>query len=426
MQQNEQLAYLNSLGLHNIKPGLQRITNVLELLGNPQNTFKSIIIGGTNGKGSVSAAVASVLIQSDIKTGLYTSPHLIKVNERISINNSTISDSDLEGLIKYLRIILEKHNIRLSYFEFITTLSFIYFSVFKIDIAVLEVGMGGRWDATNVVTPLVSVITNISFDHMEYLGSTLSEIAQEKAEIIKNNIPVVTACSNKSIEPIIRKAYSCSAPLYIYGTEFNTDGSSTDNFSYKSRSSFLDNLSSNLSGKFQVENICVALKTLDILINKYKYNISEASIRKGLQKINWPGRFEILDEKRPVILDCAHNEESSNVLIHSLKQLYPDTSFDFLIGMLDDKQHTIFIKNIAAISNTIIITNGFSQKEADTGELSEICKELNCNLETIDNYKTAFNRLINDTSPLCITGSIYLVGAIKKLLIETDSNFHKI
>jgi len=230
MQVKTEVDYLNSLGLHNVKPGLDRISKILDYLGNPQNKFKSIIVGGTNGKGSVSSIISSVLINNNYKAGLYTSPHLIKVNERISLNYKSISNYDLSVLIKKLKNICIELDVKPSYFEFLTALSFMYFYGKNIDICILEVGMGGRWDATNVVTPLISVITNISFDHMDYLGNTLHEIGQEKAEIIKNNVPVVTACSTNTLNPIISKTNSNSAPIYRYGIEFSSEGNSTANF----------------------------------------------------------------------------------------------------------------------------------------------------------------------------------------------------
>ena len=416
MNINTDLDYLNSLGLHNIKPGLRRISTILNHLGNPQDKFKSIIVGGTNGKGSVSSIISSVLINNNYKTALYTSPHLIKVNERISINNQPISNTDLCSLISKLKNISTELEIEPSYFEFITALSFLYFYEKEIDICILEVGMGGRWDATNIVTPLISVITNISFDHMNYLGNTLNKIGQEKAEIIKNNIPAVTACSANTIKPITNKAKTCSAPLYRYGIEFSSKGSSTNNYSYKSNTYELLNLKSNLTGIYQIENLSVALQAIELLSIKYNFKLSEKLIRKGLQDVKCSGRFEIIDIKRPVILDCAHNDSSSAALIKSLRILYPDIKFDFLIGMLSDKDHKKFIKNISELSNKIFITDQFSEREADTNKLKTICEQLNCKYKIINNYNIAFKTLLKKELPLCITGSIYLVGRIKELL----------
>jgi len=416
MNINTELDYLNSLGLHNIKPGLRRISTILNHLGNPQDKFKSIIVGGTNGKGSVSSIISSILIHNNYKTALYTSPHLINVNERISINNQPISNTDLCSLISKLKNISTELEIEPSYFEFITSLAFLYFYEIEIDICILEVGMGGRWDATNIVTPLISVITNISFDHMNYLGNTLNKIGQEKAEIIKNNIPAVTACSANTIKPIINKAKTCSAPLYRYGIEFSSKGSSTNNFSYKSNTYELLNLKSNLTGIYQIENLSVALQAIELLSIKYNFKLSEKLIRKGLQDVKCSGRLEIVDIKRPVILDCAHNDSSSAALIKSLRILYPDIKFDFLIGMLSDKDHKKFIKNISELSNKIFITDQFSEREADTNKLKTICEQLNCKYKIINNYNIAFKTLLKKDLPLCITGSIYLVGRIKELL----------
>ena len=417
MEINTELDYLNSLGLHNVKPGLSRISAILNHLGNPQDKFKSVIVGGTNGKGSVSSIISSVLIHNNYKTALYISPHLIKVNERISINNQPISNTDLCSLISKLKNICTELQIKPSYFEFITALAFLYIYEKQIDICILEVGMGGRWDATNIVTPLISVITNISFDHMDYLGNTLNKIGQEKAEIIKNNIPVVTACSTKTINPIASKANICSSPLYRYEMEFSSEGSSTNNFSYKSNTCELLNLKSNLTGNYQIENLSVALQAIELLSIKYNFKLSDKLIRKGLQDVKCSGRLEIIDSKRPVIIDCAHNDSSSAALIKSLKILYPDTKFDFLIGMLSDKDQKSFIENISELSNKIFITDQFSERESDTEKLKTVCEQLNCKHKIINNYNIAFNTLYKKDLPLCITGSIYLVGRIKELLL---------
>ena len=417
MEINTELDYLNSLGLHNVKPGLSRITAILNHFGNPQNRFKSLIVGGPTGQGSVSSIICSILINNNYKHALYTSPPLIKVNERISINNQPISNSDLSSLISKIKNICTELQIKPSYFEFITALTFLYFYEKEIDICILEVGMGGRWDATNIVTPLISVITNISFDHMNYLGNTLNKIGQEKAEIIKNNIPAVTACSTNTIRPITNKAKICSAPLYRYGIEFSSEGNSTNNFAYKSNTSELLNLKSNLKGNYQIENLSVALQAIELLRIKYNFKLSDELIRKGLQNVKSNGRLEIIDNKRPVILDCAQNDSSSAALIKSLKILYPDTNFDFLIGMLSDKDHKSFIENISELSNTIFITDQFSERESDTEKLKTICEKLNCKYIIINNYNIAFRTLFKKYQPLCITGSIYLVGRIKELLL---------
>jgi len=417
MKINTELDYLNSLGLHNVKPGLSRISTILNHLGNLQDKFKSIIVGGTNGKGSVSSIISSILINNNYKTALYTSPHLINVNERMSINNQPISNSDLCSLISKLKNICTELEIKPSYFEFITALALLYFYEKQIDICILEVGMGGRWDATNIVTPLISVITNISFDHMDYLGNTLNKIGQEKAEIIKNNIPAVTACSEDTIKPITNKAKISSAPLYRYGIEFSSEGSSTNNFSYKSNTCELLNLKSNLRGNYQIENLSVALQAIELLSIKYNFKLSDKLIRKGLQDVKSNGRLEIIDSKRPIILDCAHNDSSSAALIKSLRILHPDIKFDFLIGMLSDKEHKKFIKNISELSNKIFITDQFSEREADTDKFKTICEELNCKYKIINNYNVAFKTLLEKDLPLCITGSIYLVGRIKELLL---------
>jgi len=197
---------LNSIGLFDIKPGLERITIVLNYLGNPQNNIRYILIAGTNGKGSVASILSNILIHNGHKTGLYTSPHLISVTERIKVNNKSIDKKELNKLLRNIFEACIKTDVKLSYFELVTATAFLHFEKQKIDIGVLEVGMGGRWDATNIIIPLVSIITSISIDHTKHLGSTIELIAREKAEIIKKTIPVVSGVMGKNHKIIIDKA----------------------------------------------------------------------------------------------------------------------------------------------------------------------------------------------------------------------------
>ncbi|MCZ6638424.1 MAG: Mur ligase family protein, partial [Candidatus Dadabacteria bacterium] len=254
------LSYLSSLGLHKVKPGLDRIKELLKSLGNPEDKNPGIIIAGTNGKGSVSSAISSVLSAQGYIVGLYTSPHLVNITERIKINGVLISDSDLSSIILEIKeTVQESLSETPSYFEIITAAAFVYFAREKVDFSVLEVGMGGRWDATNVITPLASVITNISIDHSEYLGEKISDIATEKACIIKPGVPVITAATGDAFEVIENTANKNSSTLMVYGREFSTDGENTDNFNYNGLRWGFKNLKSNLKGSYQLENLSLAI-----------------------------------------------------------------------------------------------------------------------------------------------------------------------
>lgn len=414
---NEALKFLDSLGLHTVKPGLGRITRLLEYFGDPHKRVRAIIVGGTNGKGSVASAVSAVLSAEGYLTGLYTSPHLVSVTERIKINGHDISGGDLSRIVLAVRDAAIKTSSETpSYFETLTAAAFVYFAERGADFSVLEVGMGGRWDATNVVSPLVSVITNISKDHTEYLGNTLAAIAAEKACIIKRGAPVVTAASGTALRVITGSARELSSKAYVYGGDFKSEGRGTENFRYEGPEWTLDGLRSNLTGAYQMENLSVAIAALESLSTDSGIKIREESVRNGISRINWPGRLEVLRESPPLILDCAHNPGGARALARSLGEIYPGTRFTFLIGMLKDKRGHAFLKELSPLAERVIFTEPPSERCASAETLSAAAAgALDCETNIVKDYKEAYNELLNLGSPACITGSIYLAGAIMEL-----------
>ncbi|MGB3729208.1 MAG: folylpolyglutamate synthase/dihydrofolate synthase family protein [Thermodesulfobacteriota bacterium] len=410
------LTYLNSLGLHKVKPGLERIKSLLNVLGNPQDKVPGIIIAGTNGKGSVAAAIASILSAQGYKVGLYTSPHLISITERIKINDVQISESDLNSILVELKEAAEKAQIEPSYFEIITAAAFLYFAREKVDFNVLEVGLGGRWDATNVITPLLSVITNITLEHTEYLGDTIAAISAEKACIIKPSIPIVTAVEGEAFNVIEQQSIENASPLLRYRSDFFINSDSSDSFHYKGILRDFRNLKSNLKGSYQTKNLALAIAAIEILKKNRQISISEQSIRDGLSTISWEGRFEVLRDNPPLILDSAHNPGAAKSLVESLVDTYPNTKFSFLIGMLDDKGHSNFLKEISSITEKLIITRVPSERTAYTQELKTLAQEHIDDIEIIEDYEAAYSTVLNLNRPSCITGSLYLVGAIKNLI----------
>ncbi|GJM15190.1 MAG: bifunctional folylpolyglutamate synthase/dihydrofolate synthase [Thermodesulfobacteriota bacterium] len=410
------LNYLNSLGLHKVKPGLERIKTLLGALGNPQNKVPGILIAGTNGKGSVAAAISSILSAQGYKVGLYTSPHLINITERIKTNNVQISESVLSLILLEIKEVAEKAQIEPSYFEIITAAAFLYFAREKADFNILEVGLGGRWDATNVITPLLSIITNITLEHTEYLGNTIAEIAAEKACIIKPSVPIITAAEDEAFDVIEQESSESDSPLYLYDRDFLINADTAYSFHYRGISSDIKNFKSNLRGSYQTKNLGLAIAAIEILEKNNHISITQESIRNGLSAINWEGRFEIIRDKPPLILDSAHNPGAAKSLRESILEAYPDTKFTFLIGMLDDKGHLEFLKEIASIAEKLIITKVPSERTADTQELYKMAQEQIDEVSVIEDYETAYSILIDSDSPSCITGSLYLVGAIKNLI----------
>ncbi|MCK5392042.1 MAG: bifunctional folylpolyglutamate synthase/dihydrofolate synthase [Deltaproteobacteria bacterium] len=410
------LSYLNSLGLHKVKPGLERIKEILKSFGNPESKVPGIIIAGTNGKGSVASAVSSILSAQGYQVGLYTSPHLVNITERITINGVQISNSDLSSIILEIKKAAEQFLSETpSYFEVLTAAAFVYFAREKVNFSVLEVGMGGRWDATNVITPLASIITNISKDHSEYLGEKISDIAEEKACIIKPGVPVITAAVGDAFDVIEKKAIKNSSPIIVNKREFKTEGENTDNFSYKGINWEIENLKSNLKGHYQLEILSLAIAALEAIQKNHKIKIDESFLRQGVANIEWEGRFEILSERPLLILDSAHNPGAAKSLVKSIRDSYPDTKFTFLAAMLEDKGHEQFLKEISSIAEKLIITKVPSERTADPKQLTVIAQKYIEEIETIDDYKSAYEAILHADKPSCITGSLYLIGAIKRL-----------
>lgn len=410
------IAYLNSLGLHKVNPGLGRVRKLLSTLGNPHDKIRSIIIGGTNGKGSVSASIASVLKSEGYRSGLYTSPHLVRVSERIKIDDEEISIDDLSELIlevkKFYPYLLEEP----SYFEILTMCAFLYFVKNKVDFAVLEVGMGGRWDATNVVTPLLSIITNVSKDHTEFLGETIEKIAFEKACIIKYRVPIVTAAKGKALEVIETVANEKSAPISIMERDFKSVGKDTGDFDYFGMTSNIEHLKLALAGFYQIENASMVICALEVLSQFYGIKVKEGNLRKGLLSIKWEGRMEVLRENPLLILDGAHNVGGAQALRESLQILYPGGKFTFLIGMLGDKDHVGYLSEISQVAECIVITDVPSDRGIKAEQLAEKAKKFLKEVDIVKDYRQAFCEIEGLLSPVCVTGSLYLVGVVKSFL----------
>ncbi|GIW47173.1 MAG: bifunctional folylpolyglutamate synthase/dihydrofolate synthase [Deltaproteobacteria bacterium] len=410
------LAYLDSLCLYRVKPGLSRILKILDAFGNPQHRVPSLIVGGTNGKGSVSATISSVLESQGYKTALYTSPHLLSVTERIKINGREIPVDTLSNLLLEIKEVALKLHEEPSFFEVLTAAAFLYFACEKADISVLEVGMGGRWDATNVVTPLVSVITNVSMDHMEFLGNTIEEIASEKAGIIKPSVPVVTGARDKALRKIELVARDNLSPTVVLYRDFTYEGKTPRDFTYLGPMWHLKGLSLNLQGLFQLENASVAISALECLSRFHGIKIEENNLRTALSTTRWEGRMEILRESPPLILDGAHNKAGAAALRDSLKHMFPGKRFVFLIGMLSDKDHSGYIEELVEITDIVAVTNIPSKRGTDAKTLASKFKNLTNRVEVIEDTEEALCRVANLEAPVCITGSLYLVAEAKKLL----------
>jgi len=409
-----------------IKLGLERVFSVLEKFDNPQNLFKSIHIAGTNGKGSTSKIIYNLLRAHGLNTGLFTSPHLTRFTERIIINDREISEEEVLRLIKKIKPVGEE----LTFFEFITVMAFLYFVETGIEYAVLETGMGGRLDATNVVIPELSVITTIGLDHQEFLGSDIKSIAKEKSGIIKKGIPVV---SSKQVleaeEVIIKKSEELGSELFIYGKDFSAQLKSMtlDGITFTFHSSALSLKTSDLFlpliGLHQLENVAVAMKAFMTIYPDWNVNC----IIEGLKNVNMPGRLEVISKEPLVIFDIAHNPQAAQTLIKSL-QTITDKKPVLLFGIMRDKDVRGFIKSFENYASKVIFTVPSYERALKYEELSKrVNGYSSLNLSYISKPSEAFKEGFtlckkNPNLYLLCTGSTYLIGELKEFLGEKTSH----
>lgn len=400
---------------------LDRMRSLLERLGNPHQAYPSIHIAGTKGKGSTSALCSSALSAAGYKTGLYTSPHLQDFSERIQINCEPIAQDALVSLLERIR-----HHIEsvpgISTFEIMTALAMQHFADEKVDAAVLEVGLGGRLDATNVVTPLVSVITSISIDHVPILGSTLAEIASEKAGIIKPGIPVVVAPQKSEANLAIRSiAAKQNAPLITVGKEVEFKAGSfaigRQELVIRDQHTPWTTLAIPLLGLHQIENAATAWTALRSAAES-GLNISDDAIRRGFAEVKWPGRFEILRRSPTVILDAAHNADSALRLTETLDQYFPDQPLHLVVGFSGDKAIADFLKPFAGRTKQVIATRSVHPRALDPEALREIAAEIGMMVTCTQNIEEALElglEGLKNEDVLLVTGSVFVVGGAREV-----------
>ena len=399
-----------------IKLGLSTIKNILTSLGNPQETYACIHVAGTNGKGSVASSLASILRRSGYKTGLYTSPHLVRFNERIQVNNRPITDARVVATYGGVR---DAHFGKRdpTFFEFTTAMALVEFAAHKVDWAIIETGMGGRLDATNIIKPELAIITNISLEHREYLGNTLSQIASEKAGIIKKHTPLITGIrQNKAFAEITRIASEKKASVFRLGTDFKVRRNQGQIFSYYGIENVWHNLQTALPGSFQVDNAALVLAACE-LIGKEKAAITINNIQDGLRNHHWPGRLEIVSTNPYIILDGAHNLAAARNLSKFLSSHLTDRVITLVIGILDDKPYKAMLKNLLTPVDRVILTRAKIDRALEPQKLYEAAKFAKPDATIIPTVDAAVKHAIEKTPPtgaICIAGSLYVVGEAKE------------
>jgi len=392
MQKQRAFAYLAELEKAGIVLGLERTRRFLWALGNPEKKFKSIHIAGTKGKGSTAAMVESVLRSAGYRTGLYTSPHLVRFNERIKVNGKEIPDKKLVSLVSRLKKITESKKIRLTHFEFTTALAFKYFAERRVDFAVIETGMGGRLDATNVITPRVSVITNIEKEHSQYLGRTLKKIAAEKAGIIKRGVPVVTAEKKKEILAVFKKA----------AKKKNSKLSAV-------RKPFKGKLG--LLGGFQRMNAALAVAAIKEL-RAQGFEISESAIMRGLASVKWLARFEIVRRSPTFVLDCCHTPGAARVCADAFREIFPRRKAVLVIGVSSDKNIMGIAAELAPISRAAVATEA-EIRPMPAGKIAAEFGKKRLGVVIVSGVKNAVNEaavLAGRRGIVLVAGSCFVAG----------------
>lgn len=418
------LAYLESLATFGSQLGLERIEKLLDLMGNPQNSYKTIHVTGTNGKGSTAAMLTAILSTAGISTALYTSPHLTNYTERMKINNSEVSRQDFAAVIAYTAQFVNKM-VQAGFdhpteFEVLTAAAFQLFAEKKVEYAVIEVGLGGLLDSTNVIVPELSVITNVALDHTDRCGATVEQIAVHKAGIIKQGRPVITAATGAALQVISKQAARLSSVLTVYGKDFFSEVVSRDLASQKIR--FVNNhteltAKTPLLGAHQAVNAALAL-TAAITLSQQDRRVTETALQQGMEHTNWQGRFEVRHVKPVVIFDGAHNPAGVKVLRQTLTEYFPCRSIVFVLGILRDKAIAEMLTGLLSAQDKVVVTLPLSERACPAVDVAQQIEKLGIiNAVLVENNigeaLAIAAQLAGPEGIVCVAGSLYLIGAAR-------------
>ena len=420
MTYSEALEYIHSISWTFCKPGLERIRELCERLGNPEKSLKFIHIAGTNGKGSTASMLSSVLIKAGYRVGLYTSPYIYRFNERMRVMGEDIPDETLAEITEYVRPIADSMTDKPTEFELITAIAFEYFKREGCDVVVLEAGLGGRLDSTNVITtPILSIITGIALDHTAFLGDTVEKIAFEKAGIIKPGIPVLYGGEDKSAEAVISSVAKANGSDF-YTTDYSCltvseAKASGSVFSYRER----ENLEIRLLGSYQPKNASLVTDAVDVLRAR-GLKISESALREGLLDARWRARFEILRTEPTVIFDGAHNPQGIDAAVDSIKQYYKDERIVIMTGVLKDKDYQYIASRLATVARRVFTITPDNPRALDAEEYARVISALGVEATPCESIgealKLGMESAVRENTVMCCLGSLYTYSDVVKLL----------
>ena len=433
MDYRQALNYIENTGKFGSRLGLENVSRLLDILGNPHRDLRIIHVAGTNGKGSTCSFINSMLIYQGYNVGLYTSPYLEEFNERIKINNVNISDEDLAQSVSRVSDaigqMIEEGCDHPTEFEIITACAFLYFRDRDVDFAVIEVGLGGRLDATNVCIPLVSAITSISMDHTEYLGDTLARIAFEKGGIIKNKRPVVLYQQSDEVESVISSICSeRDSELFITENdkiEYISEGMSSQSVNLEVMGHFYSGIEISLPGRHQARNLAVALSVLRLLeISSDISQVDTEALYRSIRETRWPGRMEVIKTEPLTIIDGAHNPDGAAILSESVDRYLVGKKINLVFGMLRDKDILSVAKLLAVRADRIIITEPESPRAASSAEVHGIILEALrgedvpdiTEIPDIEEAVRQAQSMAGDGEAVIYAGSLYMIGRVRSLL----------
>ncbi|OAB46671.1 bifunctional folylpolyglutamate synthase/dihydrofolate synthase [Paenibacillus glacialis] len=437
----EAVNWINGLIPFGIRPGLSRMEMMMEQLGQPQRRLKFIHVAGTNGKGSTCAFLTKVLLETGYSVGTFTSPYITKFTNRFQYNGDDIPEDTLLDLTNRLRPVVD--NIALTdlgsptMFEVSTALAILYYAEICVpDVVVWETGLGGRLDVTNIVNPVVSVITNVGLDHTDILGDTLQEIATEKAGIIKHGVPVVSCANQPEVVEVLRAAAKRNhSTLYLAGEQFSYEQlnyeSSMQSFHFSGPFRSMD-IEIGMKGEHQIANASAAMMVLEVLRQYMAFVMDDEEVLQGFRSTVWAGRLEEIGTFPRIVLDGAHNPEGAETLVKSLPQYYEYQSLNLMMGMLSNKHHESYLKHILPIVDTLILTEPDFRKKMDVNKLLEIVEQLKPiygkpNLQIIvePDWRIALEKLKLRTEEAdlgVVSGTLYLIADVRGSLLNLSDS----
>ncbi|MBI3300852.1 MAG: bifunctional folylpolyglutamate synthase/dihydrofolate synthase [Deltaproteobacteria bacterium] len=412
----ETLDFLYHLEVERMDLKLERVTEALRLCGSPHLRFPALHIAGTNGKGSTAAFLHAVLSAAGYRAGLFTSPHLVDFCERIRLGARRISEEEVIDGVAAIHAQVEPAGIRLTPFEMMTVLAFSAFAHARIDVAVVEVGLGGRLDATNVLSPLVSVITSIGLDHQAYLGPTVADIAREKGGVIKPGVPeVIGRVDAESRAILCDLAWERASAVALCGRDFTFCDGPTGGIDYQGVSWHLPDVHLGLRGRFQRDNAAVALAALELI--QTSLLVSEEHLRQGLRAAAWPGRLDVVSAQPLVILDGAHNPQAVETLVAELPALLGGKRVKLLFGVMRDKDWRVMIPALARVAAEVVVTRVQQARAEDPAALQAAFAPV-CPVRVITDAREACRQLLAEAGldeAVVVCGSLFLVGEVYPL-----------